>query len=563
MTGAGDNVIVFNGEVYNYLELKRELEGDGYAFRTGTDTEVIIAAYDRWGEACLERFNGMFAFAIWDPKQERLFAARDRVGIKPLYYCRHGERLIIASEVKAILAVLPEKPSVDPSLIDAYMNFGYIPGDRTLQKGIYRLLPGHCLTFDMKDITIRRYWDVAFTEGAALGSDADIDDYLERFEALFNSAIDFRLRSDVPLGIFLSGGIDSSAVVAMLAPRVTMRLRTFSVAYDFGQNFNETNFARMVAGRYNTDHNELFLTPEAFRDFIPGYVRHMDEPVTEAAAISLYYLSKKAKEKVTVILSGEGSDELFAGYDFYMYNQILERLRLLLGPEILGFAHQKAKPLLKRGKLLKYLELGAQPMEERYRGISTYEASMRNGLYAKGFADNVATTESTVSAFLAEIFDRTKGWNPLSRMLYFDTKTWLVDDLLIKADRMSMAASLELRVPFLDHRMVEFAAAMPSSFKIRKRRTKYLLKKMMADRLPEPIIRRKKMGFPTPLSIMFRGALFEYVADTLLSGEARSRGYFNPERIEAILSEHRSGKADHHRILWQLLVLEEWHRQFA
>jgi asparagine synthase (glutamine-hydrolysing) len=548
--------VVYNGEIYNYLEIRRELEALGHAFRSGTDTEVLLCAYEQWGAACLERFMGMYAFAIWDREKRQLFAARDRLGIKPLYYRETPHGILFASEIKSILAVQPESGEVDVSLIDAYMDFGYVPGEATLHRGIRRLLPGHSLTWRDGRASVSRYWDLRFGEQ----NGEDIAACAGRLEAMLKDSISLHLRSDVPLGVFLSGGIDSSAVVALLSPGASSGLKTFSVAYDFGPDYDETPYAREVAAAFSTDHHEVRVTPREFLDFVPDYIWHMDEPVTEAAAISLYHVSKLAREHVVVCLSGEGSDEMFAGYDFYTYNLAIERARRVFGAGMFRGLAGLAARLGRFARLRKYLELAGRPLEQRYRGISSYERGKKAALYSGGFTACAAEGNAGCSAFIEELFTRSRDWDPLSRMLYFDTKTWLVDDLLIKADRMSMATSIELRVPFLDHRLVEYAATVPSRHKIRGGDTKYILKRTMQGHLPPRIVRRRKMGFPTPLEIMFRGELFDYARDTLLSSQAINRGYFDKQAVERLLLDHRHGKAANHREIWQLLVLEEWHR---
>lgn len=556
---SGNLVIVHNGEVYNFIEIRSELESYGYIFRGNTDTEVILAAYNKWGERCLERFNGMFAFAIWNKKRKELFIARDRLGIKPLYYYINDDIFLFASEIKAILTYINKRIETNLDAIDDYMSFGYVPGEKTMFKGIRRLLPGHYILrkSDGRSIRNRKYWDFKFDKSENKG----IEHYKGELKRLLNSSIDLRLRSDVPLGIFLSGGLDSSAVVALLAPRVTEKLKTFSVAYDFGPEFNETNYARIVAKKFNTDHHEYIVTPQKFMDFIPGYVWHMDEPVTESAAISLYYISKKARKSVTVILSGEGSDEIFAGYDFYFYNKVIEQYRKLLGEKLALKLGQKLCSVFPDNKFKKYLRMSQLPLELRYKGISTYDEDIKLYLYSKDFNNKIRNMQ-TSNDFISKIFDNTSASDPLSRMLYFDTKTWLVDDLLIKADRMTMASSLELRVPFLDHRMVEFAASIPSSLKLKKKINKYILKEIMKGILSNEIVNRKKMGFPTPLKLMFQNDLYEYAFETLHSKRFKHRGYFNMDYVERVLDHHKSGIQDNHRLIWQLLVLEEWHRRF-
>jgi len=554
-------VIAFNGEVYNYREIRIELEALGYQFNTQSDTEVVLKSYIEYGRDCVQKFNGMFAISIWDPRVNQLFMLRDRLGIKPLYYYQDEEQFIFASECKAIDIALPQKAEINAELIDQYMSFGYVPGENTLQQGIKKLLPGHQAIYDLvsKELTIEQYWDVPFETQ----EDKGFDYYLNEGKALLNSAIDLRLRSDVPLGIFLSGGIDSSAVVGLLAERTSEPLQTYSVAYDFGKDFNETYYAKMISDKFNTNHHELFLKPETFRDFIPEYIRLMDEPVTESAAIALYFLSKMTTQDVTVVLSGEGSDEIFGGYDLYRYMVVIEKYRNIVGSKGASLIAGLSKlPGLSTSKIGKYLQMAAKPLHERYKGISTYDERIKSSLYRSEFKAQLQKggQAKEVKAFLSKLFSN-KGADVLSQMLYFDTKTWLVDDLLIKADRMSMASSLELRVPFLDYRLVEFAAKMPSKYKIKNGQGKYLLKKMMEGLLPDEIIYRKKMGFPTPLKMMFQGALKDYSSELLLATNSKIMQYFERSEVGRLLSEHQKGQADHHRILWQLVVLEEWLQQ--
>jgi asparagine synthase (glutamine-hydrolysing) len=559
LSASGRLWITYNGEIYNYLEIRAELESLGWTFRSGSDTEVLLCAYEQWGAACLERCMGMYAFAIWDREQRELFAARDRLGIKPFYFLETAGGLVFASEVKSILAARAADRSVDTSLIDAYMSFGYVPGEETLHKGIHRLPPGHSLTWRDQRTSVRSYWDLQF----APQSNQDLSASIDETRRLLEQSIALHLRSDVPLGVFLSGGLDSSAVVALLARNVSKGLNTFSVAFDFGSQFDETPYAREVASRFSTRHHEIRVTPRQFVDFVPRYIWHMDEPVTEAAAIPLYYVSKLAREQVTVCLSGEGSDELYAGYDFYRYNLAIGRAQRLFGTRVFSELAGIADKWIRLSKLRKYLELAGKPFESRYRGISTYEDNKKYRLYSDGLAASATRGNDNCKAFIASLYARSRGWDPLSRMLYFDTKTWLVDDLLIKADRMSMATSIELRVPFLDHRLVERAAAMPPGHKLRRGETKFVLKRVMQGLLPDRIVRRRKMGFPTPLDLMFRGDLFDYASDLLSSRRALERGYFRRSEVERLLKQHRTGGAVHHREIWQLVVLEEWHRSFG
>jgi asparagine synthase (glutamine-hydrolysing) len=552
-TRDGAFTITYNGEVYNFLELKNELQGRGHRFRTKTDTEVLLHLYQERGDGFLQALNGMFAFALWDRPRRRLLLARDRLGVKPLYYTWTADGLAFASEVKALLAVPGVRAEVDLEMLDAYMSVGYVPTERTLFRGILKLQPGWAMQIEDGRVNLFKYWDLD-----PRPEPVSEERCIQEVTALLQDAVRLQLRSDVPLGVFLSGGIDSSAVVALMRKLGVEDIETFTVAYDFGPGFDETRYARRVAERFATRHHEIYVTPEAFRDFIPSLVYHMEEPVTEAAATALHFVARLARERVTVVLSGEGSDEVFGGYPIYSYMAALERYRRLPEPLREGILN----PLLARlgGKWSKYTELSRFPLPERYLGVSFYEAPVKEALYrpeVRGFWNG-----SAMPGLVARYYRPTEGRDPISRMMGLDVKSWLPDDLLIKADKMTMAASLELRVPFLDHRIVELGARIPPRLKVRGFTTKYILKKAMEPYLPRDILHRPKMGFPTPLARMFKGKLAEYVADVLGSASCLGRGYFRPEEVERRVDEHLSGARDHHRVLWQLLVLEEWHRRF-
>ncbi len=549
----GQCLIVFNGEVYNFVELRADLESQGHTFRTTTDTEVVLRLWEVHGEGMLPFLNGMFAFAIWDLRRETLFIARDRLGIKPLYFRLDDDGLAFASETKALLAVADRKPTVNLDMLDAYMSVGYVPTEKTLFQGIDKLQPGWCLRVDRDGVRLREYWDLK-PEPEEMSEEECVRQTLD----LLRDSVRIQLRSDVPLGVFLSGGIDSSAVVALMHEMGIRDIQTFTVAYDFGPQFDETRYARMVAEKFGTRHHEIFVKPQEFRDFIPSLVWHMDEPVTESAAISLYFVSKLAREHVTVVLSGEGSDEVFGGYPIYKYMQTLESYRRLPG----ALRRNLINPALNRlgGKWQKYTLLSDQPLNERYLGVSFYETPTKDALYRPELKS--VFNGHGMPGLIQRYYERTAGLDPLHQMMYLDVKSWLPDDLLIKADKMTMATSAELRVPFLDHRLVEFGGRIPTRYRIKGWETKYILKKAMENLLPREILYRGKMGFPTPLARMFQGELRPYVADVLGSERFLDRGYFRPEAVRSLVSEHLEGGKDHHRVLWQLLVLEEWHRKF-
>ena len=548
----GRYTIVFNGEIYNYLELRTGLQADGHHFSTDTDTEVLLALYALEGADCLVRLNGMFAFAIWDDMRQELFVARDRIGIKPLYFNVTADHFAFASEAKALFAAGVRR-EVDEAVIETFMTFGYVPGERTLFRNIRKLLPGYYVRVRDGRLSTTRYWDLEYQPDHARSAGATA----EQLRTLMADAMRIHMRSDVPVGVFLSGGLDSSAIVAMLADSGVSNMRTFSVAYEGGPEYDETRFARLVADRFATDHHVLYVDPREFVDFIPDYVWHMDEPVTEAAALSLYFVSRLLRKHVTVALSGEGADELFGGYQIYRYMGWLERYRRI--PE--WFRHAvvaRAAGAAGHQKLSRYLALADLPLERRYLGVSLHDVRERQSVLDPAFQAPVPPEQETLGPF----YEKTSGRDALTRMLYADLKTWLVDDLLIKADKMTMANGVELRVPFLDHRVVEFAATIPSNLKIRGGDVKWILKKAMATSLPEIILRRRKQGFPTPLAMMFRQDMSAYLRDLLLSPRLTARGYFRRPRIEQLIREHLSGASDHHKVLWQLVVLEEWHCRF-
>jgi len=553
MADEGGNVVVFNGEIYNYLELRKELGGDG-AFKTHSDTEVILKAYQAYGLDCVDRFVGMFAFAIWDGR--RLVLARDRLGIKPLYYACTPGGITFASEIKSLIAAKLVRPALNEEQLGAYLAVGYVPGGQTLFKGVRKLPPGTVMCVDKTGIETRRYWKLQFAQ-----HDMGLGDAQERLRDLLEDAIDIRLRSDVPLGVFLSGGLDSSAIVALLAPKLSRPLETFSVYYDM-PGFNETKFARLVADRYATVHREIEVTPQMFLEFLPRYIQHMDEPVTEAAGISLYYVAKLAREHVTVVLSGEGADEILAGYEIYGFMQAIERYRKVPGPlrSVLNFLWRRSGDK----RIRKYGALAELPIEQRYLGVSLYDsADLRSGeeaLVNEGVWARMGGGDQ-FKAEVAHLYREAAATSRLNQMLYVDINTWLVDDILLKADKMSMAASVELRVPFLDHRLVEFCAILPDALKLKLGNGKYLLRKAVGGLLPQPITKRRKMGFPTPLEYLFREGLYKEFKEILLDDATARHGIFNRKVINKLLREHEEGQ-DRHKRLWQILVFELWQRTY-
>jgi asparagine synthase (glutamine-hydrolysing) len=549
----GDCCLSYNGEVYNYLELREQLVASGHHFGTTSDTEVLLAAFRQWGLKSLDRLNGMFAFAFWDRPTRTLTLVRDRFGVKPLYYTLTNDGIAFASEIKSLLS-LPEV-AVEPNhrVLDGYLSVGYCPGEETLFKGIYQLPAGQYLQVRNGHLTKAAYWDVDFARDEDLGEAY----YVDGIQKLLEDAVRLQLRSDVPLGVFLSGGVDSSAVVAMMRRLGVSHIKTFSVTWDYGPDYDEGRYAREIASLMHTQHHEWCITPQDFLELLPQYIWHMDEPVQEAAAIPLFFIAKKAKEQVSVVLSGEGADEVFGGYPVYQYMAWLERYQALPRQLRTWINALFAKCGPKWGK---HARLSDLPLENRYVGVSLNEMSTVRPLYTAYLREE--TRGYAIEQLVAPYYQRAGKSDAQTRMQYLDVKSWLPNDILIKADRMSMAASLELRVPFLDHRLMEFAARMPSKYCVQRGETKYILKKAVESCLPRHIVYRRKQGFPTPLGQLFKGPLQYYVREILLSDQCFSRDLFRPECIKGLIEDHTTGVADNRKILWRLLVLELWHRLF-
>lgn len=549
----GSVVVAFNGEIYNYRDIRTELEKSGHVFRTHSDTEVIVHAYEEYGANCVDHFRGMFAFAIYDRRDQTLFIARDRLGIKPVYYYQDDNRFAFASEVQPLLAGLGVRPDVNESALDFYLSVGYVPGEDTLFSGIRKLLPGHTLTLRKNRVEIRQYWDLPSTPAL----DISFADAKDRLDALIREAINIRLVSDVPLGAFLSGGVDSSVTVAYMSELMSEPVKTFSVGYRDDPRSSELQYARIVADHFKTDHHEFILESEDFFDSIDMLLRHTEEPIVESAAVALYRLSELAREHVTVILSGEGSDEILAGYPLH---KIMPKVDRIQSPA--GWLLRLGRPLLSpwlSEKSAKYLDWCSEPMASRYQSISNdVTQSIKSRMYAGPLREHA--NQST--RYFERLFSHLPQASNLRRMSYSDIKSWLPDDLLVKADKMTMAASLELRVPFLDHKLVEFATSLPDSYRLNGQEGKHLLKTLAAEKLPREIVYRKKQGFPVPIATWFRDALYERTRDVLLDPGSTGRGYFRDGYVEKILRRHREGKEDLSRRIFTLLALELWHRKY-
>ena len=554
----GSIVVVFNGEIYNHCELRQFLESKGHVFKTKSDTEVIVHSYEEFGECFIERFEGMFAFALWDATSRKLTLGRDRVGIKPLYYADIQGTIVFGSEIKSLLEYPGLDRQIDLEAFGAYMHVRYVPGPRTMFKHIYKLPPGEMLICHQGRMVSRRYWEISY-DGT---SDADDAQLQEELLTLLLKTMKSHLMSEVPQGVLLSGGIDSSLIVALMSRVANEQIKTFSIGFNEGatkKTVDDLSQARKVAKIYQTDHHEYVLTAEELEKALGQLIWNMDEPVADSAAIPLFFISRLARQHITVAQSGEGADELWGGYTIYRKMLLLSRLQQF--PGVRGLAGL-AIPSLRachNPRLLNYASALSLPLDKRYRGVSSvFSDDFRDALYDRRSMKRQEYFDVTYSRYYAEAA-RTSD---LNRMLYIDLKTWLPDDLLVKADKMTMAASLELRVPFLDAKVVEFAARLPDRSKIRRDAGKFLLKQVAQKLLPSDIVYQKKRGFPVPISQWLRGQLYRQTAERLLDRGSATCQYFNRPVVQTLLEEHRSGKHSWANEIWALLVFEEWHSAF-
>lgn len=554
--------IVFNGEIYNYQALREQLVARGHTFRTRSDTEVIVHLYEEYGVDCVRHLRGMFGFAIWDVPRQRLFVARDRVGIKPVYYCQTPDTLLFASELKAILADSAVSRDMNSAALRQFFAFYYLPGEETLFKSIRKLPPGHYVVAEQGNVSVQRYWDLTFTTERWGRS---FDDVVDELYDLLGSTVRDHMIADVPVGVLLSGGVDSSAVLSFAVQGTEKKVKAFTVGFDGNQVVDERPYARLAAQRFGAEHHELTITADDFWNFLPSYVWHMEEPVCEAPAVALYYVTKLAREHVKVVLSGEGGDEAFAGYPNYPHMLGLDRIRRSLGPlaRPAGATAEFAGKLLGMDRVHRYAYAMERPLSAYYfsrtSSPTTYFNQNAAGFFSSEFLD--ASAASSPGGFMAGVLEPVRNASLLDRMLYADTKTWLPDDLLVKADKMTMANSLELRVPLLDHVVLEFAASLPPEHKVQGAETKRALKAAFAKVLPKEVLTRKKAGFPVPFNGWMRGPLAGRIAELLLGRQARSRGIFAPGRVEQLLADNRRTGAFAKEIFC-LIVVELWYRRF-
>jgi asparagine synthase (glutamine-hydrolysing) len=551
--------VVFNGEIYNFPELRADLEKRGHRFYTHTDTEVIVHLYEDLGPDCVTKLRGMFAFALYDERRNKLLMARDRFGKKPLHYALAKGRLWFGSEIKSILAVAPELARVNHEALLQYMYFGYVPDPITSFLPIQKLPPGHLLEFEGGEVRVRQYWDLPEYGTHQPSSE---EECLEELEWRLAEAVRIRLISDVPLGALLSGGTDSSTVVALMARASSKPVKTFSIGFTHN-DFDEAHYARIVAKRFGTDHHELVVEPNVL-ETVELLTSSLEEPFGDSSMLPTYYVSCMARKHVTVALSGDGGDEIFAGYDRYgihQRRQAFERIPRWAWRLYRDHIYPRL-PKNMRGRKFSYNV--SLPWRERYvDGISfvpSFERDMQ--LLSDEFRESVRTAGNPED-LMYRYFEQAPAKDPISQMLYVDTKTYMVADILTKVDRMSMATSLEVRVPILDHVFVEWATGLPADWKLRGGVQKYILRKL-AERVgvPREALYRKKQGFALPLVHWMRHELKDLIMTVLLEPKTMQRGYFNPAGVQQLLDEHFRGRRDHSDCIWRLLMFELWHRNF-
>jgi asparagine synthase (glutamine-hydrolysing) len=556
--------IVFNGEIYNHVDLRRELVARGHRFRTHSDTEAIVHGYEEWGADCAKHLRGMFAFAVWDERQQRLTLARDRMGIKPLYYAELDGDLLFASEIKSLLCARTMDGAVDDEALAAYLALRYVPAPLTMFRGIAKLPPATVLTWQRGLVSLASYWDLAPLPTRDATPPTEVEAAAE-LRARIDHVTKLRLMSEVPVGAFLSGGIDSTLITAAMlrAEEARGALKTFSVGYvgQDTQSEDELAYARLAARALGTEHQEVRVSAREAADALPRIVWHLDEPVADPACVPLYFLSRRAKQEVTVVLSGEGADEALGGYYIYRKLERLERLRQALGADAALAWLARLGGQLPSRKLRRVARALGLPLEAAYRGVArALDDDLIMRLHKNG-AHRHPSAE-VVRRLLAPHWEATRGMTPLRRMLYLDGRVWLPDDLLVKADKMTMAHALELRVPFLDHELMEHAWALPDRLKIGGGVGKLLLRRAARGRVPQAILERPKRGFATPTAAWLRGGLRALAYEALTDGRSLTSTRFDKGVVRRLLARHQAGD-DRSAELWPLLVLELWHRAFV
>ena len=555
----GDVWVVYNGEIYNFKDVRAELERRGHTFKTQTDTEIIVHAYEEYGDECVKHFNGMFAISLWDARKRRLFLARDRVGIKPLYYWADQTKLVFASELKALI-LHPDVPrQTNLAALDLFLTLEYIPAPHTIYAGIFKLLPGHTLTVEHGDLKIRQYWDVPYQPVSQSESEC-----AEALSALINEATRIRLMSDVPLGAFLSGGIDSSTIVGYMRQNMSEPVETFSIGFE-DDTYDEVPYANAVAKHFGTKHHVEVLKPD-IASLVEQLVPHLDEPFADTSIFPTYLVSKLASQKVKVVLSGDGGDELFAGYDTYIaerlnryYGRLPGALRQRVLPKFAGWLPpQPAKKGL-INKIKRMVEGGAlDPSLQHTRWMMFLNSAEKHSLYRSDLRSTL--NDELTADYFGGYFEKANRFDHLAQQQYVDLKTYLADDILTKVDRMSMAVSIEARVPLLDYHIVEFAMNLPPHMKLNGSRTKAILRNAVKHLVPDLVLEKPKQGFSIPMKHWLRTSLKPMMLDLLSKDTLNTHGYFDHQVVSKWIQEHLDERANHSHRLWSLMVFEIWHR---
>jgi asparagine synthase (glutamine-hydrolysing) len=568
--------IIYNGEVYNFREIRETLERSGHRFKSASDTEVILKAYLQWGIECLQRFVGMFSLAIWDSRKQELYLARDRLGIKPLFYYFKDGTLLFASELKGLIAFKSFEKEIDPDSIPLFLHYQYVPAPKTVFRHTFKLLPGHYLVFNGKDLNSNRYWTSPDQPQSDLSTVSDEEELLSQLDELLTDAVSLRLISDVPLGALLSGGIDSSMVVALMQKVNNSPVRTFSIGFDV-EGYNEAPWAAKVADHLGTDHTELYVTPQEAMEVIPGLPDIYDEPFADSSAIPTFLVCRLARSQVTVALSGDGGDEQFAGYVRYWTTQSMAHgFQRLLLPVRKSMA--KILGVIPPGFVERCYLPWRQILPQRFR-VANFADKWQKMIYLMGQSETQDLYRMTICIWSEDevlsltgrgltageyerVFEDTGDWPLLAQLMRVDQKTYLPDAMLTKVDRASMAVSLEVRVPLLDHRVVEYTATLSDSLKFRNGSGKYLLKKLLARYVPNHLFERPKMGFGVPIDRWLRSDLKTLLLDYLSPARLKKEGLFDETIVENKIKEHLSGKTNHHYRLWALLMWEMWRERW-
>lgn len=551
MTNArGDLWLVFNGEIYNHESLREELKARGCQFRTRSDTEVLLYAYQEFGKECVHKLRGMFAFVVWDSQKQQLFAARDRLGIKPFYFYDDGETFVFASELKALKEGLSKRPDLNLFSLERFFTYRYVPGQETMWQGVIKLQPGHRLIKTKEQQTIESYWKPSFEDH---NTNISTQQYTEQLEELLSETVKLHLDADVPLGVLLSGGLDSSTILAFAKAQSNAVKAAFSIGFKQGGEFDETNYAKQVADHFGIEHVVVKIDEQDFINGLQEFIWFQDEPLADPTGLPLYLICQEAKKTVTVLLSGEGADEIFTGYDRYKIAPFLNwNLSALQGISKLFPSGTYSSRLMSA--------LTAKNMAAKWQAVSSLTTlEMRRNLLTPDLDFSKANEE-----FLENLQNQLVGIkNPINQMQMMDRNMWLPENMLTKKDRMTMAASIEARVPFLDHKLVEFGLKLPPSLRLHHFTGKWIIRQLVKNKLPENITNRRKTGWPIPLGDWFRNQMKPLAHDVLLGSACRQRGLFSPTALEKILDEHHQQKANHGRLIFLLLCMEMWLQAYA